>query len=129
MKNRIIEAIDANREEIFACGEYILNNPELGYKEFKTSDYIKNEFKKLGIPFQENLAVTGVMGDLSNIIPAIQPTLGGFEGALHSKEFSIADKELVYITASKILACTVYDLIKDNGKTAKMIKENFQPNA
>lgn len=69
------------------------------------------------------------MGDLSNIIPSIQPTLGGFEGALHSKDFSIADKELVYITASKILACTVYDLIKDNGKTAKMIKEEFQANA
>ena len=67
------------------------------------------------------------MGDLSNIIPAIQPTLGGFKGALHSKDFTISDKELVYITASKILACTVYDLIKDNGKTAKTIKEKFQP--
>ena len=37
MKNKIIEAIDANKEAIYACGEYILNNPELGFKEYKTS--------------------------------------------------------------------------------------------
>ncbi len=66
MKKRIIEAIEASRKEIFACGEYILNNPEMGFKEFKTSEYVKNEFKKLGIPFQENLAITGVMGVIGN---------------------------------------------------------------
>lgn len=66
------------------------------------------------------------MGDVSNIIPAIQPTIGGFDGALHSKEFSIVDKEFVYVTASKILACTVYDLIKDNAAKAREIKQNFK---
>lgn len=66
------------------------------------------------------------MGDVSNIIPAIQPTLGGFDGALHSKEFSIVDEELVYITASKILACTVYDLIKDDAAKARAIKQEFK---
>ncbi len=65
------------------------------------------------------------MGDVSQRLPAIQPTMGGFTGALHSKEFAVADPELAYITASKILACTAYDLLKDNAKLAKAIKENF----
>jgi amidohydrolase len=51
------------------------------------------------------------MGDVSQAIPSIQPTMGGFSGALHSKEFAIADPELVYVTAAKLLACTAYDLV------------------
>lgn len=62
MKNKIIQAIDAHREDIINCGEYILRNPELGYKEFKTADYVKNEFEKLGIPYRSELAITGVKG-------------------------------------------------------------------
>ncbi|MBR3934427.1 MAG: amidohydrolase [Clostridia bacterium] len=75
-----------------------------------------------------NINMTGStdMGDLSEIMPAIQPTMGGFSGALHSKEFEIADKEAVYISASKILACTAYDLLKDGAKKAIEIKNNFK---
>lgn len=56
-------------------------------------------------------------------MPVIQPTMGGVDGALHSKDFQIADKETVYILVAKIFACTVYDLLK-NG--AEKIKENFK---
>lgn len=66
------------------------------------------------------------MGDLSKIMPVIQPTMGGFNGALQSKDFKIADKEAVYISAAKILACTAYDLLKNGAKNARMIKENFK---
>lgn len=62
MKERIIEAIENNREAIISCGEYILNNPELGYKEFKTAEYVKSEFAKLGIAYRDNVAITGVIG-------------------------------------------------------------------
>ena len=65
------------------------------------------------------------MGDVSQVIPSIQPTMGGFTGALHSKEFAITDPENVYITASKLLACTAYDLCKDGGKQARAIRESF----
>ena len=66
------------------------------------------------------------MGDLSEIIPSIQPTMGGFSGALHSKDFTIKDKESAYITSAKILALTAYDLLADGGKKAIEIKENFK---
>ena len=62
MKQRIVQAIDQAREQILACGEYVLNNPELGFKEEKTSQYVKKEFERLGIPYRDGLAITGVMG-------------------------------------------------------------------
>ena len=40
MKNSIIKAIDDNKDAIINCGEYILQNPEMGFKEFKTSTYV-----------------------------------------------------------------------------------------
>ena len=75
-----------------------------------------------------NVNMTGStdMGDLSEIMPAIQPTMGGFSGALHSKEFEIIDEEAVYISSSKILAATAYDLLKDGAKKAIEIKNNFK---
>lgn len=64
MKNRILTAIDQNRDAIIACGEYILRHPELGFREEQTCQYVKEEFRKLGIPYRDNLAITGVMGTL-----------------------------------------------------------------
>ena len=62
MKQKILSAIDSHKEEIIACGEYILRNPELGFREVKTSQYVKEAFEKLGIPYRDGLALTGVMG-------------------------------------------------------------------
>ncbi len=73
-----------------------------------------------------NMTGSTDMGDLSKVMPVIQPTMGGFDGALHSKEFAIKDPETVYITSAKILALTAYDLLKDNCKKAIEIKENFK---
>ena len=69
--------------------------------------------------FGQNMTGSTDMGDVSQCIASIQPTMGGFRGALHSREFQVADPEFVYITASKILACTVYDLVKADGAGAK----------
>lgn len=71
MKNRILAAIDAHRDDIFACGEYILLHPELGFREEKTSAYVKAEFQKLGIPYRDNLAITGVMGTVGRSVAPI----------------------------------------------------------
>ena len=59
MKDKILKAIDENRDEIISCGRYILNNPEYGYREFKTAQRVAEEFERLGIPFESGLAVTG----------------------------------------------------------------------
>ena len=92
MKNRIIKAIDDNRDAIISCGEYILHNPEMGYKEFKTSEYIKNEFNKLGISFKENLAITGVLGTIGNPNADINICVIGEMDAIKCYEHPFADK-------------------------------------
>ena len=64
------------------------------------------------------------MGDVTQIIPGIQPFIGGFKGDLHAKEFEVTDKEMAYIIPAKIMAMTVIDLLYNNASFAKkVIKE------
>ena len=64
MKQRIFDAIEKNKEHIFDCAQKILENPELGFKEFKTAELVKKEFNALGIQYTDNLAITGVKATL-----------------------------------------------------------------
>lgn len=93
MKNKIIRAIEENREAIFAVGEYVLNNPELGFKEFKTSEFIKAQFEKLGIPFEAELAVTGVKGVLGNPDADVTICIIGEMDAVKCYDYPMSDPE------------------------------------
>ncbi len=67
------------------------------------------------------------MGDLSHLIPCIQPTMGGFSGTAHSRDFGIANPDAAYILSAKILAMTVIDLLYDKAKSGTEIKNTFKP--
>ncbi len=67
------------------------------------------------------------MGDICHLLPAIQPTMGGWSGNLHAKEFAPADKTLAIINPAKVMAMTVIDLLYDGAAMAKEIKANFKP--
>ncbi len=67
------------------------------------------------------------IGDLSHLIPVIQPTLGGYIGNLHALEFGVSDKEFAYLGAAKTMAMSVIDLLFDEAKEALRIKNNFTP--
>ncbi|MGL4790951.1 MAG: amidohydrolase, partial [Anaerotignaceae bacterium] len=65
IKQAVIKAIDDNKEKIFQASSEIYNNPEYGYKEFKTTNTVVNFFKKeLGLNVEENIAVTGCKADV-----------------------------------------------------------------
>ncbi len=74
---------------------------------------------------QEIVGSTDV-GDLSHIIPVIQPSVGGFEGKLHSAELRVSDQS-TYTLHSLLLALTVAELLYDNAQAAKNIKKEFTP--
>ena len=65
------------------------------------------------------------IGDLSQKIPCIQPTMGGFAGTAHGADFAICDKNAAYLLPAKIMACTVVDLLRDGMRKALDIKQNF----
>lgn len=60
----IIKAIDEHKDEIIAIGRDIFANPELGYKEYRTSKKFSDFMNQFGIETEKNLAVTGAKGYL-----------------------------------------------------------------
>jgi amidohydrolase len=99
MKQSVFSAIDENREHIIRTAQRIWHNPELGFKEFKTADYVKETFSSLGIPYEEEIAVTGVkgmlkgssggftaayLGELDSIIVRDHPEADPASGAVHA---------------------------------------------
>jgi len=67
------------------------------------------------------------MGDITHLMPGIQPMVGGVEGALHAANFQVADYTAAVVTPAKIVACTLIDLLSDNATTLKSITDNHRP--
>jgi metal-dependent amidase/aminoacylase/carboxypeptidase family protein len=60
MKQRLSQTAEQKNDDIRNIGEYALRIPELGYKENKTSAFIREQFDRLGIKYEYPLALTGV---------------------------------------------------------------------
>jgi len=66
-------------------------------------------------------------GDLSHLIPTIQPYAGGVQGLLHSSGFKVVDYDAAVIYPAKVMAMTAIDLLYGDGGEARRIIENFKP--
>ncbi len=75
----------------------------------------------------DHLASSTDMGDVTQIMPASHPGLGGMEGAPHSAAFRIADPELAYVTPAKILAMCALDLLSRQAALARQIIARHPP--
>lgn len=60
LKDRVCATIDENQEYIIRIAKKILENPELGYKEVKTSNLIMKQWQEWKLEYQSQLAITGV---------------------------------------------------------------------
>ena len=82
---------------------------------------------------EENVGSTGHrsgstdMGDLSHIIPAIHPYVGGAVGNGHGADYLVEDYDLAVVTAAKAMAMTVVDLLADGAARAREVKASFRP--
>mgnify|MGYP000731208225 CR=1 FL=1 len=65
-------------------------------------------------------------GDISHLMPALHPMIGGVSGALHTKDFRVSDEQLAYILPAKALALSIIDLLFDEAKRAKEIINEFK---
>lgn len=61
MHSRIKELAGAIHDEMIANRRYLHQHPEVSYKEFETTSFIKAELEKLGIPYESPLE-TGCVG-------------------------------------------------------------------
>lgn len=86
-------------------------------KEFIPAEHVREDIDPVG---------STDMGDLSAIMPVIQPTIGGFTGALHSNDFCTADKMAAYVTPAKIMALTAVRLLVNDCEEGERIKQQFK---
>ncbi len=99
LKARVCHAIDQRAQEIIAVGDFIFNNPELGYKEKKAAQVVEEKFRALGLSCQVGLGITGlkarlpgrdhkltvaVMGELDAVVCHDHPNADPLTGAAHS---------------------------------------------
>lgn len=67
------------------------------------------------------------MGDLTQLFPVVNFTFRGFEGRLHGEDFRITDEEKAYILPAKLMALTIYRLLRNDAREAKKIVDDFTP--
>ena len=64
LKTRVYSEIESRAEEMVRISQTILDNPEPGFREVKTSTLVSSKLRELGVPFQEGIAITGLKGEL-----------------------------------------------------------------
>src|SRR5438552_18640116 len=99
VKRAVCETIDRQAERIIGLGESIRQNPERGFKEFKTDRLVEETMKDLGLSLRAGLAVTGVradargakdgptfalLGELDGLVVAGHPIADPETGAAHA---------------------------------------------
>lgn len=98
LKQRVCEAIKARRADIEALANDIAREPELGFKEQKTSQKVKAAFDALGLQYSDGWGLTGVkarmkgrkslrtvalLGELDAIVCRDHPQADALTGAAH----------------------------------------------
>jgi metal-dependent amidase/aminoacylase/carboxypeptidase family protein len=105
---------------------YYPYTPDAGFIELE-----KEIFSELTAPedIGEPQHTTGStdMGDLSALMPVIQPYVGGAAGGLHSADFRITDPQVSYILGAKVLALSAIELLYGRAERAESILEGFVP--
>ncbi|MEK7839233.1 MAG: amidohydrolase, partial [candidate division NC10 bacterium] len=67
------------------------------------------------------------MGDISHVMPALHPYMGGAAGSGHGADYAIADPGLAYVEPAKQLALMAVDLLWGNAETAREILKAWTP--
>ena len=66
LKSAVHEAIDRRGDQAVWVAKTILDSPEPGFREQKTSRTVSENFRELAIPYQDGIAITGLKGMLDS---------------------------------------------------------------
>lgn len=122
LKSIVCQEIDRRSEEIIGVAQTILENPEPGFREVKTSRLVGEKFSELGIPYRDGLALTGVkgivqgesdgptvgvLGELDSLIvpdhPKADPQTGAAHACGHHAQIGMLIGVAAAITGSGVL--------------------------
>jgi len=92
LKERVSRYLDEHAAKFIELGDLLYHTPELGFREFKTSRIVAENFKALGLPYEENLALTGVKARLRGKESLATVALLGELDAVYCPEHPQADK-------------------------------------
>ncbi|MHB1132084.1 MAG: amidohydrolase [Chloroflexota bacterium] len=67
------------------------------------------------------------MGDISQIMPAVQPNAGGASGASHGADYSLVDSQYAIQVPAKAMAMTLVDLLADDAAQARRVLAETKP--
>ncbi|MFB6300356.1 MAG: amidohydrolase [Halobacteriales archaeon] len=127
---KTVEAIEAANDDVnralesgaMAVGARVEINDYPGYLPMRSDPTLVAAFEahatdRLGDDgvSKETVHMTGStdMGDITQLVPGIQPFIGGFDGAVHSREFHTVDEEMGYVIPSKLTVGTIIDVLAD----------------
>lgn len=95
----IFDTVDENKDMILQAERHIWNNPETGYREWKTHAYLKEKFEQMGYSVTEAGNIPGffcdvefskpgpkiaVFGEMDSLIVSTHPECDKETGAVHS---------------------------------------------
>ena len=101
-------------------------SPDLNFKALESDIFLELASPEDIGELQHTTGSTD-MGDLSSLMPVIQPYIGGAVGGLHSADFRITEPETAYLLSAKFLALTVVELLINDAQKAKSIIDGFSP--
>jgi metal-dependent amidase/aminoacylase/carboxypeptidase family protein len=143
VRAKTVEAIKNTNDKVdrallaggYAIGAKTIINTIPGHLPLKCSsrlnDLFRNNAKEI-LPEEQiidagHFTASTDMGDVSNLIPAIHPFIGGVYGNLHTKDFKVENYDAALILPAKLMAMTVIDLLYDNAQAAKEIIDSYEP--
>jgi len=100
------------------------NDPEMS-KIF--GENAKTLLGKTAVRQDEHKTGSTDTGDVSAIMPAIEPSISGATGTGHGSDYKIADKKMGYMIPAELMAMTVIDLLWDDAANARRIIKTFRP--
>jgi metal-dependent amidase/aminoacylase/carboxypeptidase family protein len=102
----------------------LVNDPDMSrlFKENFLTFYGEDEWQDTG-----HRTGSTDMGDVSYIMPALHPHVGGFSGTGHGSDWAIEDKYMAYVLPAKLMAMTVIDLLAGGADSAKSILDGYKP--
>jgi len=143
VRGKTIDALtDANvkvdrsaRAGAMSVGAQVAISNMPGHMPIKEDNTMIESFKKNALRYvtAENIKSglhfgwSSDMGDVTQIMPAIHPLMGGFKGSLHGRDFEIADFVMACVIPAKVISMTVIDLLGNNASLAKKVLTEFKP--